>query len=155
MTFLSDIKGDERSRAVAALGSTWRAVSFGRRAAVLLAFFAIAASLAGCARTALDVVDSHPMACMNDPVQVEVLVLRHFDETLKARYGLFGLVTWSEPDLSSFLEKQAREAGGDGTINVKVSGSFSFFDTLIGLPLFPLYLQRSYRIEGDVVKVGR
>ncbi len=108
----------------------------------------------GCASFNIDLQGLGPPVCLNDPVPLEVLEIRHFNHSMKAHYGLFGLVTWKEPDIRGYLENELERYHGEGIINLKIKGGFSPIDVLFGLPLSPLWFSRTYEVEGDIVRIG-
>lgn len=118
------------------------------------AFFAAALALfllAGCARVRLDTVAMEPPGCLNDPVPLDALVLKHFRRQTRAHFGLFGLITWRGVSLQEIISEEREAGAGNGVINVTVSSRFGFWDVLFGLPLSPFWIGRTYVIEGDVV----
>ncbi len=107
-----------------------------------------------CASFNIDLQGLGPPVCLNDPVPLEVLEIKHFNYSVRAHYGLFGLVTWKEPDIRGYLEDELEKYQGEGIINLKIKARFSPFDMLLGLPLSPLWLPRTYQVEGDIVRIG-
>ena len=53
--------------------------------------------------------------------------------------------------ISSILDKQIRDAGGDAAINVKIRTQNQFLDYLTFL-LAPIYFTRTVTISGDIIK---
>ena len=74
--------------------------------------------LCGCASVHLDLIDIDPPLCLNDLAHVRVLVVKHFQDSMKAHFGLFGLVTWKQPPLKKVFEEQLYEYGANGIINI-------------------------------------
>jgi hypothetical protein len=99
----------------------------------------------------LDLLDTDPPLCLNDPTPVRVLEVKHFKDSMKAHFGLFGLVTWKQPPMKKVFEKTLVEYGGNGIININIRSEFSFLDMMLGLPFFPLWFPCTYIVEGDVV----
>ena len=106
--------------------------------------------LCGCASAHLDLMDMDPPLCLNDPVPLRVLEVKHFKDSMKAHFGLFGLVTWRHPPLKKVFEKQLHEYKGNGIINISIKSEFSPVDMLL-LPFSPLWFTCTYTVEGDVV----
>jgi len=92
-----------------------------------------------------------PTLCLNDPTQARVLEVKHFRDSMKAHFGLLGLVTWRQPPLKKVFEEQLDEYGGNGIMNISIKSKFSPMDMLLGLPFFPLWFPCTYIVEGDVV----
>lgn len=107
--------------------------------------------LCGCASVHLDLLDIDPPLCLNDPAPMRVLEVKHFQDSVKAHFGFFGLVTWKQPPLKKVFEEQLDEYGGNGIININIKSKFSPVDILLGLPFFPLWFPCTYIVEGDVV----
>ena len=107
--------------------------------------------LCGCASVHLDLLDMDPTLCLNDPTQARVLEVKHFRDSMKAHFGLLGLVTWRQPPLKKVFEEQLDEYGGNGIMNISIKSKFSPMDMLLGLPFFPLWFPCTYIVEGDVV----
>ncbi len=107
--------------------------------------------LCGCASVHLDLMNMDPPLCLNDPAHVRVLEVKHFKDSMKAHFGLFGLVTWRQPPLKKVFKEQLDEYGGNGIINISIKSKFSPVDMLLGLPFFPLWFPCTYIVEGDVV----
>ncbi|NDY41828.1 hypothetical protein G3N55_03030 [Dissulfurirhabdus thermomarina] len=122
-----------------------------RRFLAAVALSCLLAGAAGCARVHLDLVADEPPACLNDPVAVDLAVLRHFRREARAHFGLFGLVTWKDLPLAEVVREEVAAAGGDAVINLTVTGRQGLWEILLGLPLSPLWTARSYVVEGDVV----
>jgi hypothetical protein len=109
--------------------------------------------LSGCASVHLDFMDMDPPLCLNDPAQVRVLEVKHFKDSMKVHFGLFGFVTWRQPPLKKVFKEQLDEYGGNGIINISIKSKFSPVD-LLGLPFFPLWFPCTYIVEGDVVIIS-
>ena len=107
--------------------------------------------LCSCASVHLDLLDTDPPLCLNDPTPVRVLEVKHFKDSMKAHFGLFGLVTWKQPPMKKVFEEKLSEYGGNGIININIRSEFSFLDMMLGLPFFPLWFPCTYIVEGDVV----
>lgn len=107
--------------------------------------------LCGCSKVHLDLLDVYPPLCLNDPAPVRLLIVKHFKDSMKAHFGLFGFVTWKQPPLQRVFEKKLDEYEGNGIININIKSKFGFVDVLLSLPLSPLWITRTYIIEGDVV----
>jgi len=105
----------------------------------------------GCASVHLDLMNTGPPLCLNDPASVRVLVVKHFQDSMKAHFGFFGLMTWKQPPLKKVFKEQLDEYGGNGIINISIKSEFSTVDMLLGLPFFPLWFPCTYIVEGDVV----
>jgi hypothetical protein len=84
---------------------------------------------------------------------VRVLEVKHFRDSMKAHFGLFGLVTWKQPPVKKVFKEQLNEYGGDGIINVSIKSKFSLLDILLGLPFSPFWFPCTYIVEGDVVVI--
>ncbi|MBW2351442.1 MAG: hypothetical protein JRF20_09690, partial [Deltaproteobacteria bacterium] len=104
--------------------------------------------LCGCNSVHLDLLDIDPPLCLNDPTPLRVLEVKHFKNSMKAHFGLFGLVTWKQPPLKKVLEEQLDEYGGNGIININIKSKISPVDMLLGLPFFPLWFPCTYIVEG-------
>ncbi|MDL1957952.1 MAG: hypothetical protein LWX01_02475 [Deltaproteobacteria bacterium] len=96
-----------------------------------------------------------PPICLNDPAQLRVLEVKHFKDSMKAHFGLFGLVTWRQPPLKKVFKEQLDEYGGNGIINISIKSKFGPVDMLLGLPsFFLLWFPCTYIVEGDVVIIS-
>lgn len=124
--------------------------AFKKSFSILICVFLIC----GCASVHLDFMDMDPTLCLNDPAQVRVLEVKHFKDSMKAYFGLFGLVTWRQPPLKKVFREQLDEYGGNGIINISIKSKFSPVDMLLGLPFFPLWFPCTYIVEGDVVIIS-
>ena len=107
--------------------------------------------LCGCVSVNMDLADIEHPVCLNDPTPVRVLVIKHFEEDIKAHFGFFGLVTWSQPPLKEVLEEQMEKHEGNGIVNISIRSGFAPVDVVLGLPFFPLWFPCTYTVEGDVV----
>jgi len=119
----------------------------------LCLILALVSGVTGCASVGVDLTEIRPAVCLNDPVPLNVLVLKHFKKRVKAHFGLFGLITFSNPDIKGVIKEAMAQYKGNSVINVTIRESFTPVDVMVGLPLFPLWFQRTYIVEGDVVLI--
>ena len=104
---------------------------------------------------------------MNNKVDANFQIIRHFKRPAKAYFTIFNLVTVSNADIQKIIQEEITEAGGDAAINIKIHGQTTFIDGLlpialgtIGGLLFPpfgnfasmLIGARTYFVEGDIIK---
>jgi hypothetical protein len=62
-------------------------------------------------------------------------VVRHFEQTKKAWFTLFDLVTMKNPDLSGVIEAELKRTPGDAVINVEVEGQTTVIDGLMPIAM--------------------
>jgi hypothetical protein len=79
-------------------------------------------------------------------------VIGTFAVPLKAKWIFYGAGTLADPDVRGAVEGEVKKAGGDGAVNVVIRGKTRFGDLLITGILIDLYSQRTYTVEGEVIR---
>ena len=51
------------------------------------------------------------------------------------------------------LQREVKAKGGDGAANVVYESQFSFVDMLLGCVTCSIYVPRTYKLSGDIVKI--
>ena len=136
---MTSTSGSENNRAL--LRPSW-----------ILAVIALA-FLCGCTHARLDLTGIQEPVCTNDPVPLDLLELKHFQERLTGHSTFFGLVPIHRPDIRGRLQELMERYHGNGMINLKVTEEIGPIQGLFDIMLFPLWTTRSYLLEGDVVRI--
>ncbi len=117
--------------------------------AIVMALFWLSA----CTHMDLEIREQANPVCLNDPVPLQVLELKHFQRNITGHATFFGLLAIKSPGINQALKELIEQYGGNGVINLQLTEKVTFFQGFFDLLLFPLWTSRTYYLEGDVVKI--
>ncbi len=142
-----------RNQRVSTMPSMYTFENRPRAWGLCLALLLTLMGLQGCTYVELDLTGHRSPVCLNDPVPLKVLEIKHFQRELTAHYTFFSIAPLVTPDIDQVLEELLEEYGGNSIINLKVTENIGFLQGLFDFILFPVWTTRSYRIEGDIVRI--
>jgi hypothetical protein len=128
--------------------------------ALVLTAAALAAT--GCMTVRLDTGAIREPVSMSGNVNRDYRVVRHFQRDLKSWFTLFDLVTVQNPKVEQAVREELQRNGGDGVVNLVISGKDTFIDRLIpaavsalgsALTVYGAYYNYGYLTAGAVITV--
>lgn len=111
----------------------------------------------GCTTIAFDGTKAEHKVEMTATGERQYEVVKSFTMNDKAGW-IIGIIPVNLPAgdnhtyLSTILDQQVREAGGDGIINLKIRAQQQFVDFLLQVVSFGVYVPRTVTISGDIIK---